>query len=580
MHRRRRRVIERSERASPSAVAASAPADQPDAGPKMQRFHRSAPARRRGVRQRLLPWAVTAIVGTPYLVLLWSPLRLAGDEIAYLSIAASIADGVPVPSGSIHYPRGYPLMLAAFDRAGLGIPWVFVALNLAFLAVGLAAAYVVLRRDFRFGALLATLVCCLVLLSRTVSSTASAAVTDVPFFGVAMMTLALLPRVRIGEARAAWLRIGGACVLAGCAVTMRTIGIALLPTIAFAVARQSVRGEILLRRLRTPAGAVAGALAAAAIGAAAFILAQRAGYLHAASSGWDTARGVRGIAAALLPHIRDELAQVGELAANVSRRRIPGPVESLYPLLGAVAMAAVLVGAWSRRRAFAVPDVFALAAGAVVFVWPGYDARLLLPTLPLLLGYALLALAHAPFRRTAALVATAAVAVFVASGIATMVYTDRLALARSNFPEEWGKTVPRYEATYRLAFRPGSRVATGDVDAAVLRLLRRYEPRASLSRGGADPRRGAGAAGRSDGATQRLLDDLWRSPQSSTTSTATTTAPNPSSGQRPPTRFSPKPPNNNSLQKRCTSVPAAQPSRAASRSCLPSRGAGPPPPDT
>ena len=40
-----------------------------------------------------------------------------------------------------------------------------------------------------------------------------------------------------------------------------------------------------------------------------------------------------------------------------------------------------------------------------------------------------------------------------------------------------------------------------------------------------------------------------------TSSTATTNAPNRSSGQRPPTRSSPKPSNNNRLQERCTSEP-------------------------
>lgn len=429
-------------------------------------------------RRTLLPLTLVAAVGCPYLLLLGSPLRLAGDEIAYLRMAASISDGLPLPTTNmpIHYPRGYPLALAGLDRIGLATAAGFVGLNLLLLGVALAATYAVLRQEFRLHRWTAALGCCLVLLSRDTVWTASTALTDIPFLAVAMTCVLLLSNASRVRGSEAWIRIGGAAVLVLVGVELRTIGVALLPPLVWAVAvelrvRERYGNLALVRRLALGA---AGLVLAAALIAIAVLAGSRAGYVHAAADGWDTDRGIPGVAGRVVPHVRNELAKLGELAVNVGQQRAPKDIARTYPLLGLVALAVALWGASSRRRCLSAVDVFAGSLAAVVFVWPGYDSRLLLPVLPVLIGYAALAVRRAP-RVPAAVVAAAAMCVFAVVGAIALARSDRIALAGRDFPDNWAHEAPKYAATYRLAFTRGARVDPRRVDPTVLRLLRRYD---------------------------------------------------------------------------------------------------------
>jgi hypothetical protein len=449
-----------------------------------QRRARRAWALARG--QAFVPAAVVAAVACPYLLLLGSPLRLAGDEIAYLRLASALSDGRPLPTTNlpIHFPLGYPRVLAGLDRIGFATAPGFVGLNLVLLGAAVAAAYGLLRREFRLGRWAAALGCCLVLLSRNTVSTASTALTDIPFLAVAMTYLLLLSSASRTRGRAAWVRIAAAALLAGAGVELRTIGIALLPPLAWAAAAE-LRVADRFRRVSPTRRAAIGALAlltAAAVVSVALVAGSRAGYLHAAGVGWHTDRGVRGVAGQVVPQAKKELAKLGELAVNVGEQRVPNGIGRAYPLFGALALAVAVLGASSRRRSLSAVDVYAVSLGAVVFVWPGYDSRLLLPILPVLIGYAALAVRHAP-RVPAAALAAAAVCVFAAVGAGSLERSVRIAVSGRHFADEWAREAPRYAATYRVAFTPGARVDRRKVDPTVLRLLRRYDARAaSLAR--------------------------------------------------------------------------------------------------
>ena len=113
----------------------------------------------------------------------------------YLSLARELVTGEePSAKTNMAYPTGYPHLLALLDRAGMGIPWVFVAVNLVFLAVGLTAAYLLFRRPFGFGQATALLACCAILLAHDVAAVASIPLSDSTFFGLAMLCLLLLER--------------------------------------------------------------------------------------------------------------------------------------------------------------------------------------------------------------------------------------------------------------------------------------------------------------------------------------------------------------------------------------------------
>src|SRR5215212_2957345 len=88
---------------------------------------------------RRYPLLLTALsaLGALYLLQSASPLRLESDAVDYLRTAAALEDGRALPK--VPFPLGYPIIIAAFDRVGLGSVFYFVLANCAFLGLGLWA---------------------------------------------------------------------------------------------------------------------------------------------------------------------------------------------------------------------------------------------------------------------------------------------------------------------------------------------------------------------------------------------------------------------------------------------------------
>ncbi|HZU76672.1 MAG TPA: hypothetical protein VFA70_07900, partial [Dehalococcoidia bacterium] len=133
-----------------------------------------------------LRWQQTALaaafvaVTTPYLIALWSPLRLAPDSVSYLSLA----DHIPRPPGQQTYPPGFPTVLRLAEHVGLGSARGFVAVELGFLAIALGAVYRLCREPLGLTQRGAALVCVGLLLTQIVVQLTPTVLSDVPEFGV------------------------------------------------------------------------------------------------------------------------------------------------------------------------------------------------------------------------------------------------------------------------------------------------------------------------------------------------------------------------------------------------------------
>ena len=171
-----------------------------------------------------------------YLIQLASPLRTNTDATQFLDLAASASDGAGfvVDGKPSHFPPGYPLVLAALDRVGLACSASFIGLNLLALAAGLAATAYVLRRSLGLGTLPLLVIANLTLLCWVLIKHVTLPLSDIPYFGLAQGCLALLTwaadRPRPQRIRG----IGLGLSLALAAITVRTVGISLLPGIMFA----------------------------------------------------------------------------------------------------------------------------------------------------------------------------------------------------------------------------------------------------------------------------------------------------------------------------------------------------------
>ena len=140
------------------------------------------------------PTLLAGFAALLYLPLLLSPLRLTFDAVVLLSIADSAAhghgffdEGMPTV-----YPPGYPAMVAALLRMGIAHPPSLVLLNFLGAIAGLVAVYDIGRRAFLLTRAQMLVVIALFLFSFTVFKQASLALTDLPFFGIAMPCLAAI----------------------------------------------------------------------------------------------------------------------------------------------------------------------------------------------------------------------------------------------------------------------------------------------------------------------------------------------------------------------------------------------------
>jgi hypothetical protein len=230
--------------------------------------------RKEGASDQTPRWVVWTlfIVCVLYAAQLWTPLRLTGDSIELLAIAASAADGHGFLNHGTktHYLPGYPAMVIGLERVGAARPWGLVGLNAFFLVIGLAAAYYVARRHFHLSSDWALRTILFTLLSFALVKHFTLPLTDIPFFGISMVAVALVVRAEEKSGAAYFLLWAVAVVTSSLAVLIRPIAIALFPSLAWSMATHFGVGEILRRYRR--AALMAGSLIALLLVVAASVL--------------------------------------------------------------------------------------------------------------------------------------------------------------------------------------------------------------------------------------------------------------------------------------------------------------------
>ena len=422
------------------------------------------------MRQRLLGWTL-ALLGVLYLLQMTSPLRLNTDAIIFLYLGQSAAagQGFLLHGRPTHFPIGYPAMLAGLDLAGLGASWAFIGLNCLFVALAVAASYGLYRRAFGFSGLLAMGLCALLLLCYVLVKHVTLPVSDVVFLGLA--TAALLACQR-AESHKQWLPLAGGLVIG--AVAVRTVGFALVPAWLWASLPQSIVGDAANRRRALTAWAQAQPYRAAACGAGlllilagAVLTISRTAYVREAG---EIFRHFGGPLAAVGWLANHRLLEWAEIAVNVPASKLPPTAEGLLPLVGALVLVMVLGGFWLRRQVGSL-EIFLLAYLFILACWPYYDARFLLPVVPVALGGLGMWFVRLPrIWRTGLYLWLGC---YVLAGGAVLFYSTQLSFAGARFPELYGG--PDLKPSYRAAF--GQSFEPEKVNDDALALLRTYGKR-------------------------------------------------------------------------------------------------------
>lgn len=383
-----------------------------------------------------------------YALQVFTPLRLTTDGIMYLSLADVAAhQGVRVAwHQPFAFPRGYPIFISIFMKAGLFSSATLVLLNLILFAVGLWFNYKTLRA-IGFERNQSLVACLITLLCFAAVKFITQGLSDFLLFALAACTCWLLTL----DGPAKWLSI----LCAACAVEVRLIGLALLAPIAIATWPTLKKHRALL-----VAGAIAG-MAAAVAGAFAGHRYFMANVTHVQSDGlWRFAEKI------ILFHAQD----FGELTVNAPVSKLPSVMHVGVLIVGGLVLGLFLVGVvemWRRCKWIAG---YLIACSALILPWPFTDPRFWLPALPFVVCAIYLAVKRLWNRMPDAVLA-AYVVLFCLAGFAALSYSTRLTFSGPEFAYRYGDGT--LTATYLTHCSAGT--DSNERAQRALRLLQNYE---------------------------------------------------------------------------------------------------------
>ena len=430
-----------------------------------------------------LPLALLLALLLSFALQAFSPLRLNTDATTFLSMAESASEGHGFLQNGARtvFPPGYPALLVVLLKLGLAHSWVIIILNVIFSGLGTLGAYRVLVQDLAKQNTVALYLCLFSLLSFVVIKHLTIALSDLAFFCLAMSCLAVTSRASaVPWGRPFALAMGGGWILMAAAVSVRRIGIALIPPLIFVV----VSRPAFKARLRSSSGRakfVVGLVFAAGLAATAWIIA-------ATSTLSDFKKGVgrASWSGAALKICYFRLAELGELITNISMAMLPRIAHGIVPLLGLAQGFIVFAGLilflltlWGliagirNRKKICPADLFLAGYMAVLFAWPYRDTRFWLPVIPLLAGYS-----EEPIRQAIKVgfprgLVAAYVSAFTILGVAAIAYSTRISFAGPRFADLYGDGTLR--PTYCVALRACSgKFDEKAVDPESFRLLQTF----------------------------------------------------------------------------------------------------------
>jgi hypothetical protein len=421
--------------------------------------------------QRMALLLGLCLLGIAYIVQLASPLRVNKDAQSLLGIASSASDGngFLLNGKRSHFPIGYPLLVIGLERVGLANSAGFIGLNLLAIAAGTVATASLLKRSFGFADEPILAIAILTLLCWVYIKHVTLPLSDIPYFGLAQSSLALLTWSVGRPPRTRFAALSAALMLAVAAIAVRTVGIALLPALLLGCLPQGalrMLGDSLTIDRRRVLLMGFGLIALALVVSFPIV---RTRYFH---ESLDVFRSRVGF----VEQARLKLWDWGELILNTSAAKLPRPVQPIVIVAGMFVPVLLWKGARQKRQ-LAFIDVYFACYAAILLFWPYGDARFWLPVFPVMLGYAWLMLRKLLASPAVRWGTTAYLLVFSVFGVVALIYSSWISLAGDRFADRFAGGAHR--ASYRAAF--GLDTPKSDrgapADPQTVRLVRRYSTR-------------------------------------------------------------------------------------------------------
>jgi len=381
------------------------------------------------ISRRTLWATVFGAVCIMYLAQTATPLRLDDDTVDYLRMAAALADGRIVPG--LPLPIGYPVILSLLDRAGFASSFHFVLANCLFLALGLFSVWKLLA-DYPMPVRQATPL--FTMLAIPVVKSVPIALPEAAFFGVSLLALWAMTAARAASPwKRRWL-LASAFVCVAAVVSIRTVGLALLPAFFWACAqvppgRTDDEHKVRSRGWMIFAGLLTVALIVFVWRSEPFLAYQ--GWLRDYYWQGDAVRQI-------VRRISFVLSGLGEIVVNLPFSRLRD-WRLGFGIAGFISLVAFAIGFRRARAPLNPARLYLLTYILVVAVWPNPSPRLWMPVIPLLIAEVGRVISELPTMRwKTALVGTYA-AWFALTGIAALAYTSRISFSGANFEKVYGR---------------------------------------------------------------------------------------------------------------------------------------------
>lgn len=417
----------------------------------------------------LLLLAIFILIGSGYAMMLASPLRLTGDAAEYLTLADHRLDAaIPVPPEADRLPRGYPILLAALIRLGGTSSAAFVGLNLFMLLLALLAWDFIWRRALALSIVAARICSILVLISWICIKHTAFPLSDITFLGLSSLSLALCVLAPDQRGARRWSALFLGAIACTAAISVRSIGVALLPPLALAIFFPARGGNLQQPSLR-PAHAL---LALLVLGLGIWAAA-RSQYVRQALAMYSE----QGVTRTLVQCLSDRAYELGQLFMNVPIAALPANLHRLVPAAGVALLIFLAISLYRRKQLCRPVELYLLCGAGLLLIWPWADPRFWLPFIPAIIGVFATTAASlkAPLIKAGR---TLLICGYCAAGLGALFYNVRLSrLAPEEFARRFGSSV-RVRATYLYAFTSDPVSSPQDVDPLLLATLRRHEPRA------------------------------------------------------------------------------------------------------
>jgi len=366
-----------------------------------------------------------------YLIQAATPLRIDDDAVDYLRMAAAITDRQPIPP--IPLPHGFPILVSALERAGLGSSFFFVVANCGFLAVGLLSVWRMLRI---YPTLVRQLTVVFTLLAVPVVKSVPIALPEAAFFGCSLLALPLISEAMSARNSKRAMLLIAAFVLTAAAISLRLVGAALIAPLLWVCLSREPEAASQQTRSRLRA-----ALLLATLIVVTTLLAVAIARSHTAFVYWIWARrfySTNGLMAALVTRVSWMANGLGEIVLNVPFSRFRSR-RLLFAMVGIVA-AAILAASVRRPGRLTTERLYVLIYFAALSLWPNPSPRLWMPVIPLLIAEVILAVDRLPRTRLRTVAVGAYAGWFALTGLAALAYTTRISFSGDQFSKVYGKS--------------------------------------------------------------------------------------------------------------------------------------------